>query len=150
MPISPDACAHEILEVIPQIMRAIRTEMRSRRTSELSVPQFRMLAFLNRQAGASLSEVAEHVGLTLPSTSTSVDRLVTRKLVAREASKTDRRRVTLSLTPAGKAILKSARKGTQTRLAEILNGLSAADRVTVMRAMQALHPLFTSDTERKR
>lgn len=149
MPVSPDECAHELLEVIPAIMRAIRGEMRSRRTPDLSVPQFRMLAFLNRQPGASLSEVAEHVGLTLPATSTSVDRLVARKLVVREISKTDRRRVTLSLTAAGKAILKSARKGTQAHLAGRLSALSANERATLMRALQALQPLFTSEAKRK-
>jgi len=147
---SPDECAQELLEVIPAIMRAIRGEMRSRRTPDLSVPQFRILAFVNRQPGASLSDVAEHAGLTLPSTSTSIDRLVGRNLIVRETSKTDRRRVTLSLTAAGKTLLKSARKGTQTYLAERLSTLSADERKIIMRAMQTLQPLFTSETERKR
>jgi MarR family transcriptional regulator for hemolysin len=149
MSVSSDACAQELLEVIPAIMRAIRSEMRSRRTPDLSAPQFRILAFVNRQPGASLSDVAEHVGLTLPSTSTSVDRLVARKLIAREHSQTDRRRVTLSLTATGKTLLKSARKGAQTYLAARLSTLSAEERKTIMGALQALRPLFTSETERK-
>ena len=44
MRISPDDCAREVLEVVPLIMRAIRTDMRSHRTPDLSVPQFRRSA----------------------------------------------------------------------------------------------------------
>jgi MarR family transcriptional regulator for hemolysin len=147
MSISPDECARDVLEVVPLIMRVIRTEMRSRRTSDLSVPQFRALAFLDRQPGASLSEVAEHVGLTLPSMSTLVDVLVTRKLIARQTSPIDRRRITLSLTTNGKAILESAREGAQTHLSELLSALPAAGRTTVAQAMQVLRPVFTLERE---
>ena len=64
---SADECARQVLEIVPLVMAAIRTEIRTHRGSELSVPQFRVLIFLNRHAGASLSDIAEHLGLTLPS-----------------------------------------------------------------------------------
>ena len=83
MPTPPDVCAQEILEVVPAVMLAIRAELRRHRTADLSVPQFRTLAFIDRQADASLSDVAEHIGLTLPSMSKIVDGLVTRKFVTR-------------------------------------------------------------------
>ena len=53
--------------------------------ADLSVPQFRTLLFLRRHPGASLSEVAEHIGLTLPSISKMIDRLEARDLLARLA-----------------------------------------------------------------
>jgi len=71
--ISLDECARQVLETVPLVMRTVRAEMRRRRTADLSVPQFRTLNFLNRQAGASLSQVAEHIGLTLPSMSLLVE-----------------------------------------------------------------------------
>ena len=43
MKATTDECAHAILEVAPAIMRTIRTEMRSHRTPDLSIPQFRAL-----------------------------------------------------------------------------------------------------------
>lgn len=147
MPVSPDGCAHEVLEVVPLIMRTIRAEMRSQRTPDLSIPQFRALAFLNRQPGSSLSHVAEHVGLTLPSASTLMNGLVTRRLVARQTSPDDRRRVTLSLTAGGKAILEAARRETQSHLSSRLSALSAAERDAVSRAMQLLRPVFAAARE---
>ena len=140
--ISLDQCAREVLETVPLVMRTVRAEMRRHRTADLSVPQFRTLNFLNRQAGASLSQVAEHIGLTLPSVSLLVDGLVERKLILRNTSAADRRRITLTLTARGQSVLEAAHGATQAALAEKLAALSAKDRMIVAQAMQALRPLF--------
>ena len=63
---SASDCAAHLLEIVPAVMRTIRGQMRSHSAAELSVVQFRALAFLNRRAGASLSDLAEHIGLSLP------------------------------------------------------------------------------------
>ena len=57
--------ASKLVEVIPLVMRAIRSHMRANRALDLSVPQYRALGFVVRHPGASLSQVAEHQGLTL-------------------------------------------------------------------------------------
>src|SRR4051812_20164272 len=95
-------CAREVLDVIPLIMRAIRTEVRSRRTRHMSVPQFRTLAFLSHCPHSSLSPLAEHLGLTRPSASKLIDGLVADELVTRETSPADRRQIRLNLTARGK------------------------------------------------
>ena len=147
MPTSPDDCAREVLDVVPLVMRTVRAEMRRHRTPGLSVPHFRVLAFLNHNAGASLSEVAEYIGLTLPSMSTLINGLVARALVTRQTTRTDRRRITLALTTRGAGVLEAARQDTQARLAEILAALSATERTSVVQAMQALRPVFASVQE---
>jgi DNA-binding MarR family transcriptional regulator len=136
-------CAREVLEVVPLVMRAIRSEMRSHRTPDLTVPQFRALFYLNRNEGASLSELAEHIGLTLPSMSTMIDGLVVRSLVTRQTHASDRRRVTLTLTARGRTTLQSMRDATQAHLAERLAVLPSSERAAVVQAMQALRPIFT-------
>ena len=147
MPTSPADCAREVLDVVPLVMRTVRAQMRRHRTPGLSVPHFRVLAFLNRNEGANLSEVADYIGLTLPSMSTLMAGLVTRDLVTRQTSATDRRRVTLDLTTHGKAVLEAARQDTQARLAEILMALSAAERTAIVQAMRALRTVFVSTQE---
>ena len=123
-------------------MHAIRTEMRAQRPSNISVPQFRCMAFLSRHGGASLSDVAEHVGLTLPSVSNMVERLFERGLVNREILPEDRRRVTLSLTHRGRTMLESARAAAQSSLAAHLALLPPAKRRIVRAAMEILRGLF--------
>lgn len=84
MDMSADTIARELLEVVPVIMRTIRAEMRSHRGADMSVVQFRALLFLNRNPGTSLSAVAEHLDLTLPTVSKMIDGMVANHLVTRE------------------------------------------------------------------
>ena len=52
MSISPDTIAREILDVVPIVMRMIRAEMRSQRSADLAIPQFRALLFISRRIRA--------------------------------------------------------------------------------------------------
>src|SRR5262249_62153855 len=99
---SADDCARNILEVVPLVVRALRATMRHQRGANLSVPQFRPLWYLSRETGASLSAVAEHVGLTLPSMSKMIDSPVERRLVDRGIWTLERRPATLALWPLGR------------------------------------------------
>jgi len=140
-----DACAHELMDTAPQIMQLIRVEMRHGRGSDISIPQFRSLAFVQRHPDSSLSSLAEHLGLTLPSVSKLVDGLVKQKLITRQESMADRRRLTLMLTQIGASIVDSARAGAQTSLAKRLEKLSEVELETVCQAMQILRPIFVQD-----
>jgi len=119
------------METVPLVMRFIRTEMRSRRAPSLSVPQFRVLAFLSRRPGAPLSSVAEHLGVTRSTASAIVDRLVRRELVSRTAHPQERRCVVLTLTAAGVEHHEQAREAASARLAKVLAGMSAAELLQV-------------------
>jgi DNA-binding MarR family transcriptional regulator len=134
-------CAQDVLDVVPLVMQVVRAEMRRHR-SGLSVPQFRTLSFVRRNPGVSLSAVARHVGLALPSMSKLVDSLVERKLVSRSSGTRDRRRVSLQLTDRGTALLEAARQATQAGLAERLHKLSAQERRQVGSALRMLQAIF--------
>lgn len=142
---SPEGCAREVLEAVPLAMRAIREHLRKHGARILSVPQFRTLLFLSRNRGASLSDVAEHIGLTLPSMSTLIDGLVDRNYAMRRTAPDDRRRMTLTLTERGEATLQSSRQATQAYLAEQLSRLPETDRKTILTAMQILRQVFAGD-----
>ncbi len=141
-PVSSKGCAAEVLDTVPFIMQFIRVEMRRSRGPEISVPQFRVLTFLNRTEGSSLSAVADRVGLSLPAMSRLIDGLVGRDLVRREEAAEDRRRVTLRLTVRGKDLVRAARTGAQARLADVLADLPPSQRAEVALAMQRLRPVF--------
>jgi DNA-binding MarR family transcriptional regulator len=143
MTASSEECAREILEVVPMIMWAIRNQMRSHRTADLTVVQFRTLAFLGRNKGASLSDLAEHIGIARPSASKLVDGLVSRLLVSRKGSPVDRRRIRLTLTPKGLSSLQTARAAAQADLAARMAALRSGEQATVGQAMRTLRSLFT-------
>ena len=142
MNVSTEAVARELLDVVPVVMRTIRTEMHRHRSNELTVPLFRTLLFLERHPGVSLLDLAAHLGLTSPSVCKIVDGLVAHALVERQHSNTDRRKITLRLTPEGQSVLDEARTSTQARLADLLGSLSAEQCATVIQALQILQPHF--------
>ncbi|NLG68943.1 MAG: MarR family transcriptional regulator [Firmicutes bacterium] len=135
---TPEACAREVMETVPQVMRAIRAEMRRHADPQLSVPQFRLLAYLGRSPGASLGDVAAHLGVTNPTASAMVERLVRRGLVERKAHPDERRRVALRLTALGSARLDQARRLTRQHLAGLLARLSDRQRLCLQEGLRAL------------
>jgi DNA-binding MarR family transcriptional regulator len=131
------------------VMRDIRSEMRRRRSPDLTVPQFRALVFVNRNRGSSLLEVANFMGLTPPSTCRLVDILISRGLMTREEHPTDRRRVKLSVTNRGAAVLERCKKGTLAHLSGKLSCLAADDVEVIVRAMRPLRSVFATGTQTK-
>ena len=138
-----DQCAREIIDVIPLVMRVIRAEVRSSRFPELSLPEFRSLAFLGRNRGSTLGDVAAHVGMAAPSASKLIDGLVSSQLVTRETDAVDRRRVVLALTPAGKRRYQAAFDTAVQFLDSRISGLPADVKEGIVESMHALRSVFT-------
>ena len=145
MPRIVQEAARQVVEAVPLVMRTIRTQLRTHRSTDISVPQFRTMSYIDLNAGASLSDLASHVGLTLPSMSKLIDGLVSRKLVGRVSDSSDRRRICLSLTSLGRDELKAAHRFTESYLVEAMSGLNDEDLRTIMRAMAVLKGLFAHE-----
>jgi len=142
MKLTSKDCAAELLEVVPLMMRVIRSKVRAHSSPELSMVQFRALAFLGRNEGAMLGDVAAFLTLTLSAASKLVDGLVNAELVTRESDPRDRRKIVLKLTAAGKEKFTSARQATADFLAERVAPLSTEDRVCIAEAMRVLQRAF--------
>ena len=139
-----DTLANLILDSVPLVMRTLRCEMRRNRETELSVPQFRILSFVHRRGSSSLSEIAEHMGLTLPSMSKMVDGLVMRSFVTRSNDASDRRRLVIALTERGTKAWESAREATRVSMVKTLATLSGDERRELGRSMEKLRELFST------
>jgi DNA-binding MarR family transcriptional regulator len=150
MSATPHECARTVLDAVPHLMRVIRLQVRTRSSPEFTVPQFRALAFLGRNEDAMLADVAAFLGLTPPAASKLIDALVEARLVAREIGTSDRRRVELKLTSAGKRKYGRMVEDAENYLAERMRQLEPHIRNEVVRALQALHAIFEDPSEVKR
>ena len=138
------ACARDLLVMIPHLMQEIRHGMRQGRDAGLTVPQFRALAMIDHQPGASLSELAAHVGLGAPAMSVLVEALVGRGLMRRQRSDGDRRQLRLNLTVEGRAVLVRSRATARRLLADRLTALSDEEMVSVTNAIGLLNRIFAA------
>jgi DNA-binding MarR family transcriptional regulator len=138
-------CARSVMEAVPVVMRVIRAEMRLRGGQFASVPQLRALGLVHRRPGASLTDVATHLGVTPATASVLVDRLVRRDLLHRDPHPRERRRITLSLTHNGSRHLREVRTATRRRLEQILASVPARDRVAISAGATLLRKVFMED-----
>jgi len=141
-----DTCAREMMEVMPLVMQDLRRTMRSQSAPDLRVPELRSLAFLRHNPGSNLTDLAECIGVSLPSMSKLVDTLTFRGLIERSPDASDRRRVRLGLTEAGRAILTAAREAVAASFAKRLAHLSPQEVETITASMRLLHQLFGTAT----
>ncbi len=112
--------ARQIVETVPVIMRLMRSAVREK-GGTLSMPQIRVLGLLARQPGSSVSDVAAHLDVAIPTASALVDRLVKKHLVQRKDDPTERRRALLTVTQAGKEMLEESRSRAQDTVEHLLS-----------------------------
>lgn len=136
-------CAQRLMDVTPQVMQSFRAEMRRHRP-EGSVPEFRVLSYIERHQGTSLKAVTDHIGLSKASLSKIVARLEQQHLVERAAAAADRRRHTISLTAHGERTLEQVKRATLRSVAGRLAHLSRAELAVIAQALELLAAPFDS------
>ncbi|MEY4748694.1 MAG: hypothetical protein RIQ60_908 [Pseudomonadota bacterium] len=128
-------------------MREFRAEMRRAAPADLSVPLFRALLLAARQPGASVSDVANHLGVTLPTASVAVSKLTARQLL--QPSAAGQRRA-LHLTQEGAVLVEQARATTTHAFAQRLTGLEAPDLQQIEQALALLESALGGSTRAAR
>ena len=132
----------EIAAALDGIRRIVQTLRLSARSAEqrlgISGAQLFVLHALAESPARSLNDLAARTFTHQSSVSVVVDRLARRRLVSRERSTEDGRRVTLALTPAGRALLRSAPEVAQIRLIDALRSLPPADRRALARILERM------------
>jgi len=101
-----DAVIEHFWEAVPPVWHAVRQNLR-RIASEkhgITVEQYHILRHILRGA-SSVSQLAELREISPPAISQLVDALVEKKLILRGTHPSDRRRIHLSLTAQGQAVM---------------------------------------------
>lgn len=128
--------------------RLSRLVERSLDKTGLSLPQYRLLAFLSLGPAAA-ALLADRLTVSRPTVTAVVDGLVGKGLVARSRDRADRRRVDHTLTPAGREALAAADEAVGARLTDLLAVLPAERRATARAGLSALSEALDVDRERR-
>ncbi|MCB9881288.1 MAG: MarR family transcriptional regulator [Planctomycetes bacterium] len=136
-----------IVAAIRRVIRAV--DLHSRRIEEacgLTGPQLATLRMIRTLTAATPSAIARAVHLSQPTMTGILRRLEKRGLVSREASPTDRRMVSITLTELGSATLERAPSMLQDRFRHALAGLAEWERLAMLSALQRIASLMDADT----
>ena len=128
-----------VLRSLRRIMRAI--DLHSRQLESqfgLTGPQLVCLRVIQQEGPLQPSELARKVDLSQGTVSGIVDRLARRQYVSRRRDTKDRRRVTLSVLPAGSDLLADAPSPLQTRFAERLGALPGPNQQVIATMLEQI------------
>jgi DNA-binding MarR family transcriptional regulator len=107
-------------------------------SGNISLAQMRVLWVLERKQPIAVGELARSLGVTCPTATGLVDRLVDSGCVRRERADDDRRRAVLSLRPRGRRHLLELAKRRQARFEVLCRSLDEADVRRLVQAMETL------------
>jgi len=142
MAMSQSECAAVVVEVVPTVMRHLRANIRSQKTLQFTIPQFRVLTYLHHNGQATLSELATSQGVSLPTMSKLVGSLVQRKLVAREGHGDDRRKLKLQLSTEGQRAHDSTLENTRDYVAARIADLTVDQQDAILNGLILLLGVF--------
>lgn len=134
--LAKDLATH-LIEVIPRAMREIRASNRSYKGTQLSLPQFRVLANIWRLPKTN-KQLAEDIGLSVAAMSRIVDALEKQKLVSRKTDNVDRRVSNISITKEGLQLFTSIRSKTCNKIADQLLLLSHKELVDLQNGLTVI------------
>ena len=140
----PSVVAARVMEATPVIMHFIRSSLKERPEFNSSVPQIRVMSFIEKHPGCSLTSLSEFLGIAGATASTMIDRLVKNGLVARDTDPLKRRNLTLHLTVKGRKELGCAKKLAIDELTEKMSGLSVGQLQQIEECMTLLQNTFSS------
>ena len=129
------SAAHSIgrsMNAVRSIVRALRINTRAvELRMGISLAQLFVLQQLSERPAQSLNDLAERTATHQSSVSVVVRRLVERGLVSRTPSSTDKRRIEIDVTQAGRDLLAGAPVTVSMQLMDALERMSREDRDTL-------------------
>jgi len=133
-----------ILDSIRAIVKALRDSGRdTEQRLGITSAQLYVLQEL-REKPASINELAARTYTHQSSVSMVVARLVENRLVTRSAARNDARKVSISLTAAGRALVRKAPDAAQTRIMSALRSMSRSDLQSLSTGLESLTDIMAT------
>ena len=137
----------QVLICLRKIMQAI--SLHSRRLKKqvgLTGPQLIFLKEVVKTEEISVGEIARAISLSQATTTGILERLVKRGLVNRRRSDQDRRRVLVSITPAGEQIMSQAPPLMQASFLKQLENMADWEQTMILSALQRIVSMMGAET----
>lgn len=137
--------ARQVSILVPKLMSWTKDSFLA--SSNLTTSQIISLMNLYEFETCPISQLAKALGVSLPTTSGIVDRLVRDKFVKRLYDKADRRLVLITLTDKGKAVVQKFMEAIRKRWEGILDHLTEQERESYVAILKKLTHIISERTK---
>ncbi len=134
-----DEIIHRSMELVPEIARRMHATFTGHPIVEgRPIAQIKLMGMLYRTGRSTVGEVAAGLGVTMPTASEQIDRLVEEGFLVREVNPADRRQVLVDLTPKARTFAREIHELRVRQLRAALDRLDPDDRPAFLRSLEAL------------
>ena len=144
-----DAQIESILQAQRTVIRTLHETSTSWLELNVSMAQLKTLIVLNDEGPLPVGQVGCRMGVTLPTASYQVERLVRKGLVERVQDVDDRRRTLVHLTDKSRELVRSLRQGRADLMRSWINQLSPGDVAALEQGLRALASVARTDSGRE-
>lgn len=116
---------------------AVAARSIARVDESLSLPQFRALVVLATRGATTVGALADELGVHSSTVTRMCDRLVARRYVTRQTAASNRRSVLVTLTPAGRAVVRKVTERRRRLIGEIVANVPEQHRAAMIAALHA-------------
>ncbi|QDE31325.1 MULTISPECIES: MarR family winged helix-turn-helix transcriptional regulator [Shewanella] len=136
----------QLLISLRRVIRAIDIHSRQlNKLSGLTGPQLMVIQKIDQLDAPLAKQIAQEINLSAATVTTIIDRLENRNMVIRTRSETDKRKVHLSLSDAGKTLLNSAPKPLQEHFIMRYQNLEEWEQSQLLSAVERIATMMDAD-----
>lgn len=142
----------QVLGIDKRIVTLLRAGVQSDfLQTDLTMPQMKVLWLLASEESSHLrmSQLAQALRVTMPTSTGIVDRLVEHGLVHRTEDPRDRRLVVVSLTGQGRELMERLLSADRRRLAAVIGRLSLEELRIVARALDLMYEALLAEVQQE-
>ena len=142
--ISLNEFTDRIHEIMPVIIREFTKRQRDELyTGKITLPQFFILNFLNRQGESRMTDLAHFMDVTTAAMTGIVDRLVKYGYLRRIFDPRDRRIIKIRLTAKGLRLVKKVCQHRRNMIMKIFSRISEEERAAYLKILMHIHDVLT-------
>jgi DNA-binding MarR family transcriptional regulator len=148
----PGMLLTDFADKMNEIMPTLIKEFARRQTNELykgkiTLPQFLIMEFLDRQGEGKMTDLARFMRVTTAAMTGIIDRLVKYGYVSRIPDLKDRRIIKVRLTVKGLELVKKVRRERRQMFLDIFGRISEEDRENYLRILMQIREILSKEKE---
>ena len=137
--VADDEVVDQAIVLLPEIGKSLYFVLaRHPRAPGITLGQLKAMSYLLHHEPCAVRDVADGLGISMPSASETIDRLVELGLAERTTDPLDRRRAVVALTPEARRLGTEVREVRRQQVRAALERLAPAERPVFLRALRAL------------
>ncbi|MDU5110831.1 MAG: MarR family transcriptional regulator [Clostridium sp.] len=136
-----------LVKIFNEILQIEEKTLKSGYFSDLSVREMHTIEAIGSKSKRMMSEVAQDLGITVGTLTTSINRLIKKGYVERSRIEEDRRVVLVELTKKGKVANRLHERFHNEMVKEMMNGLLDDEKEVLITSLNKLNKYFIEKCE---